>query len=98
MLKDHRCHEALRLAQNSYYHAVKVAAFKKGIVLPDTVSNFDNVPKTPTTLVFGKQIDCSVKRELLKAMKDIKFVKLDVNMVNEDQEEGKFQFYYCIFF
>lgn len=84
MLKDHNHLEGIKLAERSYLHAVQQAAFKRGIVLPRDISRVETENDIPTNLVIRSGIGNEIKCKVLKAMEDLKFTKLEVNIIGAD--------------
>ena len=84
MLKDHNCPEAIKLAESSYYHEVKKEAFKKKIVLPKSLSRTKSANELITNLVIKPNVPKDIREKIKKALNDIKFTRLEVNVVEDD--------------
>ena len=76
--------EGLKLAEKSYQHAVRRAAHAKGIILPENISRVETENDIPTNLVLRPTLCDEIKEKILKAMEDIKFTKLEVNIIGND--------------
>ena len=72
------------MAQASYRHSVRRAAFSRGIVLPEAVTEQENNQETTINLVIRPSISREIKTQLLKAVDDIKFANLGINIINPD--------------
>ena len=70
------------MAEASYYHAIKKAAFEKGIILPKRVAKTGD--EAITNLVLRPALDSELRMKLLKAMEDIKFTRLSVKIVDQN--------------
>ena len=77
------------MAEKSYYHAIRTAAFQRKIILPPFISTITTGNEVPTNLVF-KNANDDLKNKFLKAMTDIKFTRLDVKIINGKKESRKY--------
>jgi len=80
---------AIPIAESSYYFAVRRAALKEGIVLPERLSALPTDSKCLVNLLFTNAIDMEVKQKVLKAIQDLKFTRLEMNIINGDIDDGK---------
>ena len=62
---------------------------QKGIVLPERLSALPNDNNCLVNLLFTSAIDIEVKQKVLKAIQDLKFTKLEINIINGEIEDGK---------
>ena len=91
-MKDHDKPDVANMAVDSYHHAVRKYAHKKGIVLPDRISNTNNIEEILTNLTIMPNVNQTIITEIMKGMEDIKFTKLDVNIIRLDNN-GKMTFF-----
>jgi len=76
------------MAERSYSHAVRKRAFREGIVLPERVATRSSNER-PVTLYLRPSLCASVRKSVLRGIKDIKFTKLELNIAGDDLSEGK---------
>lgn len=89
-MKDHNRREMIEQAVTFYNKTLsKVASRHYGETLPDDV-NFVAEEAVPATLVLAPSIPCLTKHLLMKGLKDIKFTKLEINVIDNSQDSSKF--------
>ena len=88
-LKDHNSPEAVSLAVKGYMHECRKAAFARGIILPVHATPTESVSRTPINLNITSKINSSVKRELLEALNEIKFTKIEYNLNDRSVDTGQ---------
>ena len=76
------------MAEKSYSHAVRTRAFSEGIILPEHVGTRSSNERT-VNLYLRPSLCAAVRQSILSGIQDIKFTKLDVNVVGDDLPEGK---------
>lgn len=81
------------MARQSYIHAVRKSAFKRGIVLPD-VSELEEkkADEMPAKLVFRPTIPKDVKSYILTGVQEMKFTKISLHVVDNCNVIGTYVF------
>ena len=85
VLKDYNNDDVIKIAADSHRHELRIAALNKGILLPNVAEASE---KVIINLVFRPAITTIVRENVVKALNDIKFTRLNVNVIGKDDPIG----------
>ena len=80
--------KAIDMVVISYFHQIRKAAFKKGVIIPNASLSINSDRKILTRLYLQPSLDNSLRKGMVQAMKEISFTALKVKKIVSESQIG----------